>query len=286
MKDYFLLMRLDKPIGFMLLFWPCSWGFAVVLKNMSINQEWIINFFLFFIGSILMRSAGCVYNDIIDKKIDQKVTRTKQRPLASNKLSTFKGWVLVAFLSFLSLIILFQFNFTAIIFGLSSGILIFAYPFMKRITYWPQLFLGIVFNWGVILSYLVFNEEVNIGILLIYLSAVFWTLGYDTIYGLQDAEEDIKIGVKSTSIKFNKKIKQFLVIVYLISISLMIYSNILILNKIKVEIILYILPLLLLIFQIQKVEIKNSTQNLSLFKLNNYYGLSIFIILIIVFYNA
>jgi len=286
MKDYFLLMRLDKPIGFMLLFWPCSWGFAIVLKNMSINQEWIINFFLFFIGSILMRSAGCVYNDIIDKKIDQKVTRTKQRPLASNKLSTFKGWVLVAFLSFLSLIILFQFNFTAIIFGLSSGILIFAYPFMKRITYWPQLFLGIVFNWGVILSYLVFNEEVNIGILLIYLSAVFWTLGYDTIYGLQDAEEDIKIGVKSTSIKFNKKIKQFLVIVYLISISLMIYSNILILNKIKVEIILYILPLLLLIFQIQKVEIKNSTQNLSLFKLNNYYGLSIFIILIIVFYNA
>tara|TARA_B100000989_G_scaffold87595_1_gene63132 strand:+ start:4469 stop:5329 length:861 start_codon:yes stop_codon:yes gene_type:complete len=286
MKDYFLLMRLDKPIGFMLLFWPCSWGFAIVLKNMSINQEWIINFFLFFIGSILMRSAGCVYNDIIDKKIDQKVTRTKQRPLASNKLSTFKGWVLVAFLSFLSLIILFQFNFTAIIFGLSSGILIFAYPFMKRITYWPQLFLGIVFNWGVILSYLVFNEEINIGILLIYLSAVFWTLGYDTIYGLQDAEEDIKIGVKSTSIKFNKKIKQFLVIVYLISISLMIYSNILILNKIKVEIILYILPLLLLIFQIQKVEIKNSTQNLSLFKLNNYYGLSIFIILIIVFYNA
>ena len=286
MKDYFLLMRLDKPIGFMLLFWPCSWGFAVVLKNMSINQEWIINFFLFFIGSILMRSAGCVYNDIIDKKIDQKVTRTKQRPLASNKLSTFKGWVLVAFLSFLSLIILFQFNFTAIIFGLSSGILIFAYPFMKRITYWPQLFLGIVFNWGVILSYLVFNEEVNIGILLIYLSAVFWTLGYDTIYGLQDAEEDIKIGVKSTSIKFNKKIKQFLVIVYLISISLMIFSNIVILNKIKVEIILYILPLLLLIFQIQKVEIKNSTQNLSLFKLNNYYGLSIFIILIIVFYNA
>ncbi len=286
MKDYFLLMRLDKPIGFMLLFWPCSWGFAIVLKNMSINQEWIINFFLFFIGSILMRSAGCVYNDIIDKKIDQKVTRTKQRPLASNKLSTFKGWVLVAFLSFLSLIILFQFNFTAIIFGLSSGILIFAYPFMKRITYWPQLFLGIVFNWGVILSYLVFNEEVNIGILLIYLSAVFWTLGYDTIYGLQDAEEDIKIGVKSTSIKFNKKIKQFLVIVYLISISLMIFSNIVILNKIKVEIILYILPLLLLIFQIQKVEIKNSTQNLSLFKLNNYYGLSIFIILIIVFYNA
>ena len=286
MKDYFLLMRLDKPIGFMLLFWPCSWGFAVVLKNMSINQEWIINFFLFFIGSILMRSAGCVYNDIIDKKIDQKVTRTKQRPLASNKLSTFKGWVLVAFLSFLSLIILFQFNFTAIIFGLSSGILIFAYPFMKRITYWPQLFLGIVFNWGVILSYLVFNEEINIGILLIYLSAVFWTLGYDTIYGLQDAEEDIKIGVKSTSIKFNKKIKQFLVIVYLISISLMIFSNIVILNKIKVEIILYILPLLLLIFQIQKVEIKNSTQNLSLFKLNNYYGLSIFIILIIIFYNA
>lgn len=281
MKDYFLLMRLDKPIGFMLLFWPCSWGFAIVLKNMSINQEWIINFFLFFIGSILMRSAGCVYNDIIDKKIDQKVTRTKQRPLASNKLSTFKGWVLVAFLSFLSLIILFQFNFTAIIFGLSSGILIFAYPFMKRITYWPQLFLGIVFNWGVILSYLVFNEEVNIGILLIYLSAVFWTLGYDTIYGYQDIKDDEIIGVKSTSIKFKTNPKKFVTICYLITLTLICMTG-LMMNFKYVFFIFMIIPILHMFFyQIKNLNIKNDLNCLRIFKSNNMLGFIIYINIII-----
>ncbi len=286
MKDYFLLMRLDKPIGFMLLFWPCTWGFAIILNEQSINKEWLVNLLLFFVGSILMRSAGCVYNDIVDKKIDQKVTRTKSRPLATNKITIFNAWVLTIFLSLLSLIILFQFNYIAIIFGISSGLLILAYPFMKRITYWPQLFLGIIFNWGVILSFLVFKQQINFEIIIIYISAILWTLGYDTIYGLQDIEDDLKIGVKSTAIKFRKNIKQFLSTVYLSSFALIIIANALILNKIKVENILFLLPLSLLVFQIQRVKIKNSMQNLSLFKLNNYYGLSIFVIQIIIFNHA
>ena len=279
-------MRLDKPIGFMLLFWPCSWSFAVILYENSLSEKWLIYIFLFFIGSVLMRSAGCVYNDIIDKKIDQQVKRTKSRPVASNKVSILNAWLLTILLSFLSLIILFQFNNTAILFGLSSGLLIILYPFMKRITYWPQLFLGIVFNWGVILTFLVFDKNINLEIILIYFSAILWTLGYDTIYGLQDIEDDLKINVKSTAIKFKNNIKLFLTIIYLSSIFLIITANILILNSIKLEMILYLIPLSLLIFQIISVKLRNSTKNLFLFKLNNYYGLSIFIIQILIFNHA
>jgi 4-hydroxybenzoate polyprenyltransferase len=286
MKKYFFLMRLDKPIGFMLLFWPCSWSFAVILYENSLSEKWLIYIFLFFIGSVLMRSAGCVYNDIIDKKIDQQVKRTKSRPVASNKVSILNAWLLIILLSFLSLIILFQFNNTAILFGLSSGLLIILYPFMKRITYWPQLFLGIVFNWGVILTFLVFDKNINLEIILIYFSAILWTLGYDTIYGLQDIEDDLKINVKSTAIKFKNNIKLFLANIYLSSIFLIITANILILNSIKLEMILYLIPLSLLIFQIKSVKLRNSTKNLFLFKLNNYYGLSIFIIQILIFNHA
>lgn len=279
-------MRLDKPIGFMLLFWPCSWGFASSLYKRSIDETWFYFLSLFFIGSVLMRSAGCVYNDIIDKKIDQKVSRTKSRPLAANLISIKNAWAVILLLCTISIIILFQFNYKAIIFGLSSGILIIFYPFMKRIIFWPQLFLGIVFNWGVILSWLVLEQEINFYILLLYASAVLWTLGYDTIYGLQDLEDDIKIGIKSTSIKFKNNIKLFLSIIYILSFFLLIIAKIYLMNELGFILILYFLPLSILIFQIYYVSIKNNTKNLMLFKMNNYYGLSIFLIQILVFYNA
>jgi 4-hydroxybenzoate polyprenyltransferase len=286
MKKYFFLMRLDRPVGFMLLFWPCAWGFAIVLGQGPMDNNWLAYLILFFVGSILMRSAGCVYNDIIDKKIDQNVRRTKFRQIASGKVSIRKAWALTIFLSLLSLLILFQFNLKAIIFGLSSGILIALYPFMKRITYWPQLFLGIVFNWGVILSYLVFNDQISLEIILIYISAILWTLGYDTIYGLQDIYDDIRIGVKSTSIKFKKNIKQFLTIVYMLSFSLIFIVSILITKEIGIFFLFYLLPFFLLVYQIQSVEISKNKKNLSLFKLNNYYGLSIFLIQIFIFKYA
>ena len=169
---------------------------------------------------------------------------------------------------------------------MGSGLLIIFYPFMKRITYWPQLFLGIVFNWGVILSYLVFFEAINLEIILLYLSAIFWTLGYDTIYGMQDLEDDLKIGVKSTAIKFKKNIKLFLTLVYSFSFIILIIANLLIVDLFKFEFIFYLIPMLFLIFQIKSVKINNNSQNLSLFKINNYYGLSIFIIRILVFKHA
>ena len=286
MKKYISLLRLDKPIGFMLLFWPCAWGFAHVSFYIQVNNLWLYYLFLFFIGSILMRSAGCIYNDIVDKRIDQKVLRTKNRPLASGLVSINVAWKIIITLCLFSFLILIQFNFKAILFGLSSSILIMIYPFMKRITFWPQLFLGIVFNWGIILSWLVFNDTINQSIILLYLSAVFWTLGYDTIYGLQDLEDDIKIGVKSTAIIFSDFIKSFICIVYFVSFILLVFSVYVTLPKFDPSICFFLLPSLLLIYQILNVVKKNSKKNLFLFKLNNYYGLSIFVIQILVFHNA
>lgn len=233
-----------------------------------------------------MRSAGCIVNDILDRKFDKKVFRTKNRPIASGKISVNLSLFYATILCLLAFFVLLNFNYFTIIIALASMPLAFTYPLMKRFTYWPQLFLGIVFNWGVILSYLVFNNQINLEIILIYISAILWTLGYDTIYGLQDIYDDIKIGVKSTSLKFKKNIKEFLSIVYLLSFALILVVSILIVKEIKFYFIFYLLPLSLLIYQIQSVKIQKSYKNLSLFKLNNYYGLSIFLIQIFIFNHA
>ncbi len=224
MWEYIKLLRLDKPTGIFLLFWPCAWGLAIgssVIDDSVIFYKYLL---LFFLGSFFMRSAGCVYNDIVDRKIDAKVSRTKSRPIAKGTISVTTGWMIILLLIFFSILILIQFNLNSIIFGLSSGLLVIAYPFMKRITYWPQLFLGITFNWGVILAWLVLENKISLTPLVLYSSAIFWTLGYDTIYGMQDIKDDLKIGVKSTSIKFKKKIKTFLLICYSISTSLLLLS--------------------------------------------------------------
>ena len=203
-KIFIELTRLNKPIGFMLLFWPCSWGLAYAH---SVNQD--INIFiyyliLFFFGSVLMRSAGCIVNDIVDKDFDKKVKRTKKRPIAAGKISVKLSLFYVSILCLLAFLILIQFNFLTILLGMSSMILAFSYTFMKRITYWPQLFLGITFNWGIVMAWAAINNNISMEIIPLYLSAIFWTLGYDTIYGAQDMSEDEIIGLKSTSIKFKK----------------------------------------------------------------------------------
>lgn len=280
MEKYFKLIRLDKPTGIFLLFWPCAWG--LVIANFGINNDKLFYKFLilFFLGSVLMRSAGCVYNDIIDRKIDKKVKRTSARPLATGSIPISQAWFVIFLLILLSLIILFQFNLNSIIFGLSSGILVAIYPFMKRITYWPQLFLGITFNWGVILSWLAFEGEFSFAPISLYISAILWTLGYDTIYGMQDIKDDLKIGIKSTSIKFEKKIKFFLLFCYLTSISFLLIS----LKLLNTNIYTYILALLssgILFFQILSYENDKPEKNFKLFALNNYYGLSIFLTLMV-----
>ena len=285
MKNYIKLIRLDKPTGIFLLFWPCSWGLILGNSSSSSNAIFYYYLFLFFIGSFLMRSAGCVYNDIIDKKIDIKIARTKTRPITSGLISVSKGWFLIVLFVALSLIILVQFNLKSIIFGLSSSFFVILYPFMKRITYWPQLFLGVTFNWGIILGWLSMGNEFALIPVLLYISAIFWTLGYDTIYGMQDIQDDIKIGVKSTSIKFHKNIKLFLSICYLISFGLFIVLLIL-LNVSLTTYFLTFLSSLILIIQIFLFDSKEYKKNAKLFALNNYYGLSIFLILLITMQNG
>ena len=223
-----------------------------------------------------MRSAVCIVNDIVDKDFDKKVERTKNRPLASNKISVYKSLSYVCVLCSLAFLILIQFNFLTIYLGLGSMILAFSYPFMKRITYWPQLFLGLTFNWGIIMAWSAMNNTINIDILLLYLSAIFWTLGYDTIYGAQDMFEDEIIGLKSTSIKFKKNIKLFLGFCYL-STSLIILYLMKSFIGLNISSIFLIIFLLSLIYQVLKLDQNNEHSCLSMFKLNNFSGLFLFL---------
>ena len=275
-KIFIELTRLNKPIGFMLLFWPCSWGLAYAH---SINQDtniFIYYLILFFFGSILMRSAGCIVNDIVDKDFDKKVKRTKKRPIAAGKISVKHSLFYVLILCLLAFLILIQFNFLTILLGMGSMLLAFSYPFMKRITYWSQLFLGITFNWGIVMAWAAINNNISMEIITLYLSAIFWTLGYDTIYGAQDMSDDEIIGLKSTSIKFKKNIKLFVSIAYFLTTIILIY---LFIEKIKINLSYFfiLLFILSLMFQILKFNKNKPASCLEVFKLNNYSGLFLFL---------
>ena len=270
------LTRLNKPIGFLLLFWPCVWGLTLGYYFKSETILYFKYIALFFLGAVLMRSAGCIFNDIIDRDLDNKVERTKNRPIASGKISVLESLIYIIFLCFLSLLILLQFNLLTIILGMSSMIFAFAYPFMKRITYWPQLFLGLTFNWGIIMGWASITNEISIEPVILYCAAIFWTLGYDTIYGLQDVNDDEIIGVKSTSIKFKDNVKIFVSICYGLCVFF-----ILILSLIM-QIDNYLLPLsiffvLTLIYQIKNFKITDPKSCLAAFKSNNLTAILIFL---------
>jgi len=275
------LTRLKRPIGYMLLFWPCLWGLTIAY-NFSMSIQFFMKYaLLFFLGAILMRSAGCIVNDIFDKNIDSKVERTKNRPIASGDISIKLGLFYVLILCGIAFIVLIQFNFFTIILALGSMPLAFAYPLMKRFTYWPQLFLGVTFNYGLILGWTSINSEISIVPIIFYIGAIFWTLGYDTIYGFQDIKDDEIIGVKSTSIKFKKNPKFFILLCYLVFIVILTYLGILMnFNKIYFGG-LILIAVHLFIFQIKNLNINLSSNCLKIFKSNNFLGLLIFINLLI-----
>ena len=156
------LTRINKPIGFLLLFWPCMWGLTLGFYFSSESTIYIKYILLFFLGSILMRSAGCIFNDIVDRDFDKKVERTKNRPIASGKISVLESSFYIIALCLIALLVLLQFNKLTIILGMSSMIFAFSYPFMKRITYWPQLFLGLTFNWGIIMGWSALTNNISI----------------------------------------------------------------------------------------------------------------------------
>ena len=275
------LTRLKKPIGIMLLFWPCAWGLTIAHDfNYEINQ-YLFYLFLFFCGSVLMRSAGCIVNDIIDRDFDKNVERTKNRPIPSGKVSIKSSIVFSVILCGLAFLVLINFNSFTILLAIASMPLAFSYPLMKRYTYWPQLFLGITFNFGLLLGWSSYNESLSIIPIIFYLGAIFWTLGYDTIYGFQDIEDDEIIGVKSTSIKFKKNPKIFLTICYVLFItSLLISGKLLNLNLYYYVGILFI-SMHLFMYQIFKFDKKNKIECLNIFKSNNILGLMVFINILI-----
>ena len=270
------LTRLDKPIGILLLFWPCVWGLTL---GYYFNEKTIIYLkyiVLFFLGSVLMRTAGSIFNDIIDKNFDKKVQRTKERPIASGKVSVLEAFIYIVFFCLVAFFILLQFNWLTIALGISSMIFAFSYPFMKRITYWPQLFLGLTFNWGIIMGWTAMTNNISIEPIILYFSAIFWTLGYDTIYGLQDIRDDEIIGVKSTSVKFKKNVKFFVGTCYSLFVFLILIMF-LMMEIDKYLLLLSVFFILSLIYQLKIFKINNPKSCLAAFKINNLTGIFLFI---------
>ena len=275
-RIFIQLTRLNQPTGFLLLFWPCAWGLTLAYYFNGETNLYLKHILLFFSGSVLMRSAGCIFNDIVDRNLDKKVQRTKERPVASGKVSVSEAFIYIVFLCLVAFLILLQFNWLTIVLGISSMVLAFAYPFMKRITYWPQLFLGLTFNWGIVMGWTSITNSISIEPVILYLAAIFWTLGYDTIYGLQDIHDDEIIGVKSTSIKFKNNVKIFVGTCYSMCVFLILVMFFMMeLNK---YLLLLIIPFIVsFAYQVKIFKVYNSETCLLAFKNNNLIGSLIFI---------
>ena len=280
-KTFLELTRLKKPIGYMLLFWPCAWGLTISYDFSGELTKYLFYLILFLSGAILMRSAGCIINDIADRNFDLKVARTKNRPIASGKISIILGFFYAGILCLLALIVLVNFNNLTIFLALGSMPLAFTYPLMKRYTYWPQLFLGITFNYGLILGWTSITNQINFIPIILYLGAIFWTLAYDTIYGFQDIKDDEIIGLKSTSIKFKNNPIIFLKLCYSIFLlSLITIGFMLELNKFYFIFLLFI-AIQMYFYQISKLDINIPNLCLKIFKSNNFLGFLIFVTLLI-----
>jgi 4-hydroxybenzoate polyprenyltransferase len=200
LRPYASLMRVDRPIGTWLLFWPCAWGVALA----GVRGRWDL-FLWLALGAFALRSAGCVYNDIVDRDLDRQVERTRLRPLASGRVSVRSAWVLIALLCLVGLIVLTQLNPTAAIIALLSIAPVAAYPFMKRITWWPQAWLGLVFSWGALVGWPAVTGTLGWSALFLWFGSIAWVIGYDTLYAIQDIEDDALVGVKSSARRLGDK---------------------------------------------------------------------------------
>ena len=216
-RPYLRLARVDRPIGTWLLLLPCWWSLSLASPSWPDGKMLV----LFVIGSLVMRGAGCTVNDIVDREFDARVARTAARPIPSGQVSVRQAVIFLALQLLLGLVVLLQFNAFAIGLGIGSLVLIVLYPFMKRITYWPQLFLGLTFNWGALLGWAAVKGGLGLSAAALYAAGIFWTLGYDTIYAHQDKEDDILIGVKSTALKFGAATGPWLIGFYAITVCLL-----------------------------------------------------------------
>ncbi|MEZ5782230.1 MAG: 4-hydroxybenzoate octaprenyltransferase [Rhizobiaceae bacterium] len=218
---YAQLARWDRPIGIWLLMWPCWWSAALAASAYPVTSEslpsllpspWYL--FLFLAGSISMRGAGCTYNDLVDMKLDAQVDRTRSRPLPSGQVSRLQAWIFLVVQALIGLLVLVQFNSFAILLGICSLAIVAIYPFMKRITYWPQSVLGLAFSWGALMGWAAEFADIDSPALLLYAGSILWVIGYDTIYAHQDKEDDALVGIKSTARLFGAQTKQWLIALY------------------------------------------------------------------------
>lgn len=270
-RPYASLIRLDRPIGAWLLFWPGAW--AVALAGMG-ERGWMLIGWLA-LGAWAMRSAGCVYNDIVDKDLDAKVERTRLRPLASRRVPLKGAWALLAAMSLIGLAVLLQLGRTAQIVALASIALVAAYPFMKRITWWPQAWLGLVFSWGALVGWPAVAGEVEAPALLLWGGSVFWVIGYDTIYALQDKEDDALVGVKSSALALGRHARLGVAVCYALALAL--WAAAFHLVRIEWFALLGLLPMALHLFwQVATLKPDDGADALAKFRSNRFAGLLMF----------
>lgn len=271
-KNYIELMRLDKRIGIYLTLWPCLWSVAIASKG---TFPYIV-YGLVVLGAIVMRGAGCVANDIVDRKIDAKVERTKNRPLPSGRVKLRHAVIFLIFLLTVGLAILSYFNNATKLLGVLIVFPVLIYPFMKRITFWPQAFLAFTFNWGALMGGTAINGEITYTSVMIYMACFFWTMGYDTIYAHQDKEFDVVAGVKSTALKFGRNTKKFLYAFYGITLLSLWFAGVSAELGIGYHIFL-IMGALHLLWQVYEVNLDRPHDCLRKFHSNAFFGFLIFI---------
>ena len=265
-KDLLILGRYNNPAGAFLLMWPCYWG---VLSNISTKENLFSSLFLFGVGSFVMRGAGCCINDIFDKKFDKKVERTKNRPLVTGKINVKEAIIFTFFQLFIGLMVVIQFNPKVIICSFLIIPIVVIYPLLKRVTYFPQIALGLAFNWGVIVGSLNQDQNINYSIFYLYFAGVFLTIAYDTIYGFQDIKDDKKLGLKSLAILLeNNKI----IIFYLYMISFILFLTFF-LNNFSNKITSFLCGFVIfIIFSYQYILFKRNKSLIKIFKTNVIYG--------------
>ncbi|WP_417451393.1 4-hydroxybenzoate octaprenyltransferase [Kordiimonas sp.] len=279
MRPYLKLARLDRPVGAWLLLWPCWWSLVLAADaGFTLMHAYLL--LLFAIGALAMRGAGCTYNDIVDRDFDGAVERTKSRPIPAGEVSLKGAWVFLVFQCLIGLAVLLQLGPFAILVGLGSLVMVAIYPFMKRITGWPQAWLGLTFNWGALMGWATIRGELSAAPLLLYFGALFWTLGYDTIYAHQDKEDDALIGVKSSALTLGRKTKPALAVFY----SLFIIGLIVAGSLANLGFIYYIgiaLAGIHLGAQVVRVDIDDAGLCLKVFRSNIAFGWIVFVALIL-----
>lgn len=274
LKPYARLARWDRPIGFWLLFWPCAWALALAAVEVPERGFGWVSVILMFIGAVLMRGAGCTFNDIVDRDIDMKVARTRLRPIPSGQVTAQQALIFLIAQALLGAIILFQFNRFTVWAGVASLVLVAIYPFMKRITWWPQFFLGLAFSYGALIGWTSETGGLSWPPILLYLGTILWVIGYDTIYALQDIEDDALVGVKSTARLFGDNVKPAVSVLYAGAIIFWLMAALSAGGGFIVTG-LMLVPVALLVWQVYTLDAAIFENPLVRFKSNHYVGIAL-----------